>query len=450
MYSLAFKKFIRAKATILGLACIVFAGLISLFIGRLFLKHQQDAVELTAIHQQQTISKNLKFFGKETGLLLYYLRFSLVNRPDRLSGISIGQRDINPSIQSVTIRNLENQKYDTDLNNPSNLLLGNLDFGFVIIYLFPLLIIAFTYNLLSEEKDCGTWNMIRLHAASPLGFLRRKIMLRMQVIYALGIFLMVIGIVLLSIQLTAILLAVALLFALYLLFWFSLSYWVISWQKNSAFNAICLLAFWVVLTILSPALVNSYISTAYPVPEALQTALKQRQGSHEKWDMEIEKTMTPFLAHYPQYAKYPMPESKSSWFWYYAMQQMGDDEALGKSKELRDKLLLREKVSNRIAMVLPVLHTQLRLNSLAGSDLGNHLLFLDSTQRFHEKLRLFFYPRIIEERAADNINWKSFTVEYFSYSQRVSWTQLMLPLIIFSGILFWLGGYTFFHKGNNK
>ena len=61
--------------------------------------------------------------------------------------MAIGQRDVNPSIQSVTIRGLEGQKYDSELNNPNNFLLGNIDFSFVLIYLFPLLIIAFTYNI---------------------------------------------------------------------------------------------------------------------------------------------------------------------------------------------------------------------------------------------------------------------------------------------------------------
>ena len=97
------------------------------------------------------------------GLLLYYVKFSLVNKTFPINSLAIGQRDVNPSIQSVTIRGLEGQKYDSELNNPSNLLLGNLDFSFVLIYLFPLLIIAFTYNIVSEENPhfkpgCITYN----------------------------------------------------------------------------------------------------------------------------------------------------------------------------------------------------------------------------------------------------------------------------------------------------
>jgi ABC-2 type transport system permease protein len=98
------------------------------------------------------------------GLLLYYFRFGLVNHTPNLAGLSIGQRDINPSIISVTIRNLEEQKYTTDLMNPMYQLLGNLDFSFVLLYFFPLIIIAFCFNIISEEKEEGTWSLLLTQA----------------------------------------------------------------------------------------------------------------------------------------------------------------------------------------------------------------------------------------------------------------------------------------------
>jgi ABC-2 type transport system permease protein len=443
MSSLVLKNFFRSKATIIGLAFILLAGTTSLVIGKHFLQQKQEAIELIARHQQQHITKHVHYFHSDIGLLLYNLQFSLVNAPGPLTGISIGQRDVHPSIQSVNIRNLENQKYDTDLTNPSNLLLGNLDLGFVIIYLFPLLIIAFTYNILSEEKEGGTWNMIWLHAASPIRVLWQKLMIRIGVVYAAAILLMVLAITYLSIPLDSALLAVSTLFTLYLLFWGSLSYWVVSWGKSSNFNAVCMLAFWIFLTILTPALVNSYISNAYPVPEAIQTAVKQRQGYHEKWDMDKQSTVNKFFQHYPQLVKYDLPDKEFSWLWYYAMQQMGDDEVRQESSELNEKLWKRDEVSSRIALFLPVLHTQLALNDIAGSGLKNHLRFLDSTTRFHEQMRLFFYPAIFENNPVSSIDWRNINVQHFCERQVINWFLLLAPLLLMSGGLFLLGHYCF-------
>jgi ABC-2 type transport system permease protein len=438
MYGLLFKTFLRSRSTIIGIAFILLAGISSLFIGRHFLEKQETAIQQSAKFQEEFIGNYTKWVSDDLGLLMYYLRFSLANKPHPLAGLSIGQKDINPSVQSVTIRNLENQKWDTDLINPTNLLLGNMDLGFVMIYLVPLLIVAFTYNIYAEEKESGTWSLLRLHAASTKRFLRQKLVVRMVTVYAVVFLLLVAAVIILRLPVNVPFLITMLLLMFYVCFWFAVSFWVVTWKKTSAFNAVSLLALWVFLTILSPALVNSYMTNAYPVPEALEMVVKQRQGYHEKWDMDKKVTMDKFYAHYPQYRKYALPDKQFSWLWYYAMHQMGDDESATESQALNEKLWRRHEVSSNIALFLPTLHTQLSLNSLAQSDLENHLLFLDSTKRFHEKTRLFFYDKIFEEHPVSSIDWKGKKMEYFSTPQANSTVKMLLPLVLFTVVFFGL------------
>ena len=59
------------------------------------------------------------------------------------------------------------------------------------------------------------------------------------------------------------------------------------------------------------------------------------------------------------------------------------------------------------------MHTQIQLNEIAKSDLGNQLLFLKETKEFHEKLRLYFYPKIFDNAAVKKENWSKFKVETF-------------------------------------
>jgi len=450
MYGLLFKQFLRSKVAIAGLGFILVAGFASISIGKQFLKKQESAVHHAAQFQNEFISDYVKYNNDDLGLLMYYLRFSLANKPNPLAGLSIGQRDINPSLQSITIRNLENQKWDTDLVNPTNLLLGNMDLGFVMIYLFPLLIIAFIYNTYSEEKEGGTWSLLRLHAPSPGKVLRQKLLVRMAAVYAAMIILLASAAIILSLPLSSSLLAIGLLLVLYFGFWFALGLWVVSYKKNSAFNAVAMLAIWVFLTVLSPALVNSYIINSYPVPEALETVVKQRQGYHEKWDMEKQVTMNKFYAHYPQYRKYPLPDKQFSWLWYYAMHQMGDDESEQESQALHSKLWTRHTVSSNIALFFPTLHTQLSINSLAQTDLQNHLLFLDSTKRFHEKTRLFFYEKIFEDQPVNSVDWSRLQLEYFSAGQTTNWLRLLLPLLVFTTVCYLLGIQNFKKQNANE
>jgi ABC-2 type transport system permease protein len=434
MFFLLLKSFLRSKMVIVGLLVVLLAGITSIYIGKQHIQRLKNSIAKTEHFQQEHVQRNVQFFNKEIGLLLYYLRFGLVNQTHPLNALSIGQRDVNSSMQSVTIRNLENQKYDTDLFNPYSLLVGNLDFSFVLIYLFPLLIIAFTYNLLSEEKEGGTWRLVSAQNINPANILCQKLAIRAIVVFTTLAILLLLASLILSLPFDSSLLAALSISVLYLLFWFAVSFWVVSLQKKSGANAVILLSTWILLTVLLPGAANNYVTSKYPVPEALATMVKQREGLHEKWDMDKKVTMDKFYAHYPQFRKYPLPDMQFSWLWYYAMQQMGDDEARQEVKQMQDKLWQREKASTLMACFIPTLHTQHQLNTLAQSGLSNHLMFLDSTSKFHEKMRLYFYPKIFSEAPVNNENWKAFSIEYFSENRRIAWAFMLMPLILITAL----------------
>jgi len=343
--------------------------------------------------------------------------------------LSIGQRDVNPGIQSVTIRTLEGQRYDTDLNNPSSLQSGNLDLGFVILYLFPLLIIVFTFNLLSEEQEAGTWRLLAVQAKSVKVYLLRKLSVRAGAIYISLVILFVIAILVLSISVNEALLAFVIASVLYLAFWFAFCFWVVTFGRSSSFNVLVLLSAWVVFTILLPASVNNVVANLYPVPESLATMVKQRDGYHEKWDMDKSSTMERFYTHYPQYKSYGIPEQSFNWLWYYAMQQMGDDESLQTSEAMREKILQREKMSRSIAMAMPTMHTQLLFNDVARTSLTDYVQLLDTTRVFHEHMRLHFYPKIFDNASVKDENWKRFVPEYIADRKDMNWAGMVLPLI---------------------
>lgn len=443
MYFLLLKNFIVSRVVLIGLSIVLLAGLIGIYNGKRHLERQRSNIEMTAHFQQEHIQRNVEFFNKDMGLLLYYLRFAYVNEASALNGLSIGQRDVNNSIQFINIRNLEAQKYDADLYNPVNLLAGNLDFGFVLLYLFPLLIIAFSYNLLSEEKEGGTWPLVSVQSRRPVAVLLQKLSIRMAVVFVLLALLFAVAIPVLSIPVEAPLIATIGLSILYLVFWFSACFWVVSWKKSSAVGAVSLLTVWVLLTFIFPTAINTYITAKYPVPEALATTVAQREGYHAKWDMDKKQTMESFYAHYPHLRKYSLPGAQFSWLWYYAMQQGGDDEAKEHVAELKEKLRLRNAASDNIARFIPTLHTQLRLNALSRADLDNHLRFLDSTERFHERLRLHFYPKIFEEQEAKSEDWSRFKPTFLIEPVKPDYVSLFVPLLLITGILSILCGVNF-------
>ncbi len=439
MYYLLFKSFFRTKIFLVSLVLLLTVGLISILIGKHYLIKQEKTIVTAQKFQEERIERNLEYHSDDLGLLLYYLRFTLIKAPTTFSAISIGQSDINPLLQAVTIRALEGQKYDTDFENPSLLMSGNLDLGFVIIYLFPLVLIAMTFNLYSEEKELGTWKIVAAQTVGKTRFLLKKLLVRILFVLVILIFLLFLASVILQIPVNYTFIAICIQSILYLSFWSALCLWIISRKKDSSFNALILISIWVVLTILAPAIVNNYVLNAYQVPEALNAMVAQRDGYHEKWDLKKNATMTGFLEAYPQYKKYPVPEDKFSWIWYYGMQHMGDLESKDISIKMKEKMMMRASVSKKVALFIPTIHTQLIFNSLAGTDMESHLKFLDALTEFHENLRLSFYTKIFEDNSADTIDWKNHGAKFYHPKRHFDWGYLILPTLLISLIIGTLG-----------
>ena len=226
MYILLIKQFFRSKTVILAFGILMVLGVLSIATGKQFLDQKQEAISKATAQQKHHIEVQKELHKDDLGLLLYYLKFSFVKPLDPLAGISIGQSDVNSHIQNVKILNLEGQKYDADLVNPMRLQVGNLDLSFLIIFLFPLVIIALNFNLLSEELEKGTWRMITIQAKSSFQFLLMKFSIRILFVFLILGILFVLAKLFLGIPFTSGFLHVILISYLYILFWFALCFFV--------------------------------------------------------------------------------------------------------------------------------------------------------------------------------------------------------------------------------
>lgn len=433
MYRFLFIQFIRTTTCQIGLSLLLVIGIVSLINGRQFLTHQQEAAEEVITKQQEHIDRHIHLHEDDLSLLLYYLKFPMINASLPLAGLSIGQKDLTPSVMRVKMLTLEGQKYETDLINPVKLLHGNLDLSFVIIFIFPLLVIAFVYNLLSEEKESGTWRMISITTRSKGGFLFAKLMVRLSLLLGIMLLLFVLSLPILNLSWSLAFLLFVSGGLLYLLLWFALAFWVISWGQNSNFNALTLFTTWLATVILIPAMINNHINTKYPLPEAMATMLEQRDGYHQKWDTNKRESMEKFYADYPQFKHFGYPDEEGfDWAWYYAIQHLGDVESREESKAMQQKIRARQAKSAQWSMIIPSLYTQLIFNTLAETGMTNYMNFLKATSNFHEDIRLYFYPIIFSKTGTvDQVDWSRFKPSFYQEkTQGYQWISMLAPLII--------------------
>jgi len=113
------------------------------------------------------------------------------------------------------------------------------------------------------------------------------------------------------------------------------------------------------------------------------------------------------------------------------MQQMGDDESAEARHAMKQKLKKRNTFTKCIGLFVPSIHTQISLNSLCKTDLDNYLNYTEELEKYHEDLRLSFYPKIFDEEPIQNQQWDTYKLKYYRDQRKTDWMS-MLPLVLLS------------------
>ena len=274
--------------------------------------------------------------------MLYYLALPASQPSSRLSALASGRTEVETANLRIRLLALEGQLYEQETLNPRLAAAGRLDLALVLIALIPLFVIAVTYDIVSGERERGTWDMARLFARRRR-LLGAKIGARAILVGGLVTALALAGASLTGIDGGGRAGWTAALIALHTLFWFALSLGVATGHRSSTANAMILVGAWVALTFLAPAVLSLANAVLHPVPEALELTVRQRQGYHEAWDLPPSETMEAFFKDYPEWSDQTVPEDEFTWAWYYAMNHRGDQAARDASRAYRDVLTRRDQ-----------------------------------------------------------------------------------------------------------
>ena len=430
---LELKNFLASRAAVLALFALIAAGGYAGFHGKTVLEKQRAIIAQIPSYQAAHFEKQLALNKGEIGNALYYLQFSTVHEPSAWAAFAIGQRDVNPYNVKVRMLALEGQIYDSEMSNPVNLLYGNFDAAFVLVFLFPLVVIAFCHNLISAEQESGVWNLLRAQPVSVIKITILRLALRFAVLTLFAFGLIAASGAMLGAPFDARFGFACLTAFAYLAFWLAVSLLVISFQKSSTFNALTLLGVWIFLTILAPAILNLVISTAFPVSESFDVTVKQREGYHRKWDEPKAATMRKFYEKYPAYSSFAIPEDKFSWGWYYAMQNAGDEESSDATARYIEKLKRRDAWTSRAATFLPTVGAQMSFNALAKNDLQSHLAYLASVRDYHRRIREFFYPLVFLNAKTTDVDWNALPQhEFRAEAQPQHFPASIIPALLFA------------------
>lgn len=390
--------FLRQKLALPALLLMGILAAASVWAGMAEIARQQETIARIQPKQAEDVAAIAKWVSKDgdAGNAAYYTFHATWDAPSALAFSAIGQRDVAPYILRVRALGLEAQLYESENYNAELALPGRFDWAFVLTYLSPLFVIVLLHDLKSGEREAGRFTLLAAMARDERGLWRRRIVLRIGLLWLALIAPFVLGAVLSGAALGGIALCL-LVSAAYFAFWTGLSLWVGLKGWSSVTNAATLAASWLVLTLILPALAHIGINASIPVRQGVELTLEQREKIHGGWDRPKEETMEVFFKAYPEWRDTKAVEGGFHWKWYYAFQHLGDLAAAPQAKAYRRGLEARAEWTARIGVVLPAVGVQTLLHRTAQTDLRAGLAYQDRIRDYHEQLRRFYYPYLFNE-----------------------------------------------------
>lgn len=382
--------------------------------------------------------------SKPTALGAYHPRVAAMS-PQPLALTATGQSDIYTHYVKPTLTSDDFALNFTELSSPVQLLFGSFDLSFVVIYLLPLIIIAFTYNMLSSEREAGS---LRLLAAQPLtlsGWLLQKAGLRFFLLTLIIAIVLLLALSLNGVSVIAnwssvgqlILITIA-----YLLFWLTLSYVVNLTGKSSANNAISLLALWVGLVLLLPSIVSQLANSFYPVPSRAKMINNMRVVKSEM-DKEQDKILEEYLRNHPELVAVERGSEATAYGWwqrYFAAQELLKEEMTPLLSSYDDQLKEQQTWISQWRFISPAILLQDSFNELAGTSSRHYQDYRMQVMAFSQEWRDFFVPMIFKDQSVTKQTMTQLPkFEYQTANLSTHFANNLLGLLLYSGLLTGLG-----------
>jgi len=336
-------------------------------------------------------------FGRNMGL-----RYAVMP-PAPLASLAIGQSDLQPYYFKISTNSKETFLANDEIENPVHLLTGRFDLAFVFLYLFPLVILAFSYNLVSAEKESGTLALTLSQPVSLIRVVLAKTALRALFVLALSLAFSILGVVLGGADLAGegawlrLLLWVAVTVA-YGAFWFALAIAVNAMGRGSATNAMMLAGLWLLFVIVIPSVLNVAVKAANPVPSRVELIQAIRTAGDEA-TRQGSKLLAQYLEDHPELAPPPAPGGGAPDFGtlLVALNDATERKVQPVLAEFDRQLANQQQMAGRFRYLSPAIVAQDAFYDLAGSGTHRHKHFLAQVDEYHKQWRAFFVPRILRQ-----------------------------------------------------
>jgi ABC-2 type transport system permease protein len=366
-----------------------------------------------------------------------------------LSALSIGQSDLYIKERLIRLDSEQEafEQDESDLRNPLKLKLGEFDFAFVIVYLFPLLIIALLFSVMSSEKESGVLTLLGVQPMSLFEIARTKLLIRAVILLGVAEVLALIGVLWSGATLEANAMRVGLLMLavlVYGLFWVALVWFVLSFGKSPAVNALSLGACWIALLVVLPSVLNGVAEMLYPLPSRVKYVDAMRAASEDA-ERRSAKLLEQFYQAHPELAKDTLARDRD-----FAIKNLlAMEDVLKSIQPVRENFhaqrLRQAEFVKRVQWLSPAIVMQQTLNTIVGTSQERYDKFMQEARAFHQKWRQLFEPLIFQRKAFTNYTeLPEFHFQEEDNAEVATRTLVMLMLILIPASLLTVLAYSRF------
>jgi ABC-2 type transport system permease protein len=312
-----------------------------------------------------------------------------------LLALAAGQSNIYPNHYRITARLRESQIAGEALENPLMLFTGHFDAAFLMIFLYPLVILAASADLTAAERQSGTLRMMLTQGVPLRTIVSAKMLARAMLVAGVPIAVALAAAPLVGTEGNApqrLVLWTAACVS-YGAFWLGLALLVNALVRTSAGIALTLAGIWLGLVVLVPSIGNLTVRLAYPVPSRVEFATAMRAATRDAM-VEGSQLLGRFLEDHP--AGGTGVEGMRQ---YAMLQAVRDREIARRAAPLQavyDRQLARQRRTiSALQYVSPAILMQLALTDIAGASGDRHRSFHAQATAFQAEWRGFFEPRIL-------------------------------------------------------
>jgi ABC-2 type transport system permease protein len=204
-----------------------------------------------------------------------------------------------PYQPTVGTRSMAGLFPERSAENPLALWLGQFDLAFVMIYLYPLAILALSFNMITAEHEAGALALVLSQPIQLRALVLGKFGVRALLVFSCGVLIPTFAALVAELRLPVRGTVLSLLLwmsaaAGYGAFWFGLAVYVNALGRSAAGNALRLAGCWIIFVALIPPLVNLTAQTLRPLPASLSYADVER-AANLKFNAEVDRIVFEIL-----------------------------------------------------------------------------------------------------------------------------------------------------------